>query len=129
MDTDEPDFPPAGTVKGVLQIPSMTVINSAATEENTKGQRSGHQRRENINAKSTRIIERRGGGGANRKSYRKDGESSSSRNAKNKDGIRTKGCSYGKSVENFLIDYFRGHIDITTARRLQNFYVTQTFAS
>lgn len=91
MDTDEPDFPPPGgvVVKGVLQIPSMTVINSASTEENTKGQRSGHQRREN-SAKSTRIIERRGGGGANRKGYRKDGESSS-RNAKNKDGLRTKG--------------------------------------
>lgn len=92
MDTDEPDFPPSGSVKGVLQIPSMTVINSAASiEENTKGHRSGHQRRENINAKSTRIIERRGGGGANRKTYRKEGESSSTRNAKNKDGLRTKG--------------------------------------
>jgi hypothetical protein len=105
MDTDEPDFPPSGTIKGVLQIPSMTVINSAATEENTKGQRSGHQRRENINAKSTRIIERRGGGGANRKSYRKDGESSSSRNAKNKDGIRTKGC-YGNSFEKMSNRFF-----------------------
>jgi len=93
MDADDPDFTPSGSmmVKGVLQIPSM-VINSSTVEESTKGQKSGHQRRENV-AKSTRIIERRGGG-ATRKAFRKDGEPSSSRNNKIKDTNRTKGIIF-----------------------------------
>ncbi|XP_059470336.1 serine/threonine-protein kinase SMG1 isoform X2 [Neocloeon triangulifer] len=81
MDADEPDAPISRPVKGVLEIPTMVIHNSS--EESTKGQRSGHQRRES--GWKSKSSEKRSTGGS-RKIFK--GESSSKSNKK--DSHRTK---------------------------------------